>query len=253
MPEPAGDGHAERVALEHIGYPTGYTIPVDFGEHLERARLPEEQGDERALEAFLLRIYWPVRRAIAARFRGMPSEDEASRDVTQDVMLHVLSHLDACRGRAAREVWSWIWRITENAGTDYLRTRLPGLAGRLFVEEFEWATGLDSWRSWREWADDQPSSGDVVLIRVIMEAYEQMPDRTAELIWYRIVAHSTYTELAELFNTTREAARRRWQRARAFLRKWAIEVLDSMPPGPEREAARAALEDRVLPGSGDQE
>lgn len=227
-----------------FAYEPTYALPLSMLAHLERAREDDRRGDERALDALLQRIHRPVRQALAGRFRELPNAGDAVRDVALDVLTKVAGGIYDCRAEGDRQVWRWVWTVVERARIDYLRRELPRLSHLLIEEEMERVLGVRSWRDWREALDQEPASGEAMLMRHLMESYEAMPEETAQLIWHRVVLSASYEDIARAFGTTVSAAKRRWQRARRSLKKSVLRRIETLTATPDRQAAIEALAER---------
>ena len=218
----------------------GETLPLDMVEHLQRARVSDRGGDDRALDAFLLRVLAGVEPAVGNRFRDHPNAQDVVRDVTQEVLTRIVTNLHSCRATAHRQVWAWIYRIAQHAGTDYLRATARTTAVDCFLREFERATGSASWRRWRETLDETPPASELLVLRYLFESYEDCPEATAELIWHRVIYAATFEEIGALLGTSAAAAKRRWQRAIATIRRSVLRRIGELPAN-ERAAAEEEI------------
>lgn len=226
-------------------YELGYSIPVQFIEHVQRAREDLTRGDDRACDQLIGRIYSTVLRVVTRRLRGLPNSDSDATEITHEALLRVSISLDQCRATRDAEAWSWIWAIVSTARVDYLRRELPQLAHRVLQDEVARTLGVASWEDWRDGLDREPSVGDAQLMRALMQAYEALPETTMELILDRVHLGLSLRELANKYGTTPAGIKRRYQRATCTLRRQVIRLVDQgLGAGDGGRELRAALSSR---------
>lgn len=224
-------GTAGGNAVELVGwvdgshYEAGYAIPVSLVEHMHRARTDLAQGDDRASDLLVGRLYRTVRRVVRKRLRGLPNAECDAVDITHEALLKINRSLAQCRATNDHEAWSWIWTIVERTRVDYCRRELPELAHEVFRDEVARSLGIASWEDWRQALDDEPSSGEARLMRLVMECYEAMPEETMELLWERLHLGVSFPELATKYGATPGAIKRRCQRAVSTLRRQVMLLL----------------------------
>lgn len=91
-------------------------------------------GDPDALREFYAAY---GERLAAVCYRYVPDRDDA-KDVLQDSLINIVSHIDSFHYRGKGSLQAWAVRITVNESLKYLRRTQRSLFVRLDEEEFEW-------------------------------------------------------------------------------------------------------------------
>jgi DNA-directed RNA polymerase specialized sigma24 family protein len=193
-----------------------HALPLSFLRHLERARRDHEEGDDSALDALLRRVTGKVRGRLATRLRGVPDLDDAIDEIVQDALWKLVTGMAGCRARSDAQAWAWLWTLVEHARVDYLRRErhrrqtvpIDGIVGRRL-----WARADD------DGDGDGVSPGDRVLLECLMRACDELPPGSAALVWGRVILSMSDADLGRELGTAASAAKRRWQRLQARLRR----------------------------------
>lgn len=177
-----------------------------------------EHGDARALDALCRRLWDPLRRYLAKRLQGDPAARERAEDLTQDVLLRVVSHLDGLAATTDAEFRAWVLAIARRRFIDYLRQdkrdpmRTASPLGR--------PPAADRVR--------RPGPVDLALFRALTRAQGKLPDETTEIFWRRLVSGAPWAEIGQALEISEGAAKRRFQRGQQRLRRLLLDELDDL-------------------------
>ncbi len=174
-------------------------------------------GDEAAV-AELARIYGP--RVYQLAFRSLKNREDAE-EVAQDVLLKVVTRIDAFRGDSALS--SWIYRITFNAAMSRLR---HGRSARTFEIPVEWSDAGDGSgepTAGRE-AADWSSLADEAVLRgqmraTLANALEALPAIYREPVILRDLHGMTTEEASRVLQIKDQTLKSRLHRGRVILRQ----------------------------------
>jgi RNA polymerase sigma-70 factor (ECF subfamily) len=171
--------------------------------------LAARRHDPAAFEALVRRHQGPVYNFC---LRVLGQADDAA-DVAQETFVQLYSHLDRLDER--EPIAPWLFRVARNRCIDVIRRRrtvplaLPDDAGE--------STLIG------EPADDDPLPEDVVeradLQRVLSNAIAQLPPAYAEVVALRYAGDRSFAEIALILDCDEGAARVRFHRAKALLRR----------------------------------
>lgn len=170
-------------------------------ELVSRAR----RGDPAAFEELVLRHQWGVY-TLALRLTGSHHDAE---ELTQTVFLKAWRGLPAFRGEAAFS--TWLYRLTRNACTDFLRRR-----GRSREDR-----SLDD-PDLPPAADSAPSPEEALLLRerqqALTQAMDRLPEQARTILLLREVQGLDYQAIAQALDLPVGTVRSRLARARRALR-----------------------------------
>jgi RNA polymerase sigma-70 factor (ECF subfamily) len=143
----------------------------------------------------------------------MLGQSEDAADVAQETFVQLYSHLGRLDER--EPIAPWLFRVARNRCIDVIRRRrtvplgVPDDAG----------DGLPSF----EPADDEPLPDEMAeradLQRLLARAIDTLPPAYAEVVALRYAGDRSFAEIAQILNCDEGAARVRFHRAKALLRR----------------------------------
>jgi RNA polymerase sigma-70 factor (ECF subfamily) len=192
-------------------------------------------GCARALDGLLRQVEGPVYRYLLARLRAAPDAEDLARDLCQEVLIRAMMAIPRSTFASDGRLLSWALTIARNVLLDHLRRA----RGRGEVR------GDDHWG--RVESGGAPASDDAPPPRLLevlaAEALAQVPEATAELLRLRLVGGRSWKEVAETLGIAESAAKRRFQRVQAALRRKILARLDALPCEARHAAARRLPEE----------
>jgi RNA polymerase sigma-70 factor (ECF subfamily) len=182
----------------------GVALPID-GQQIVAARR-REPG---AFEALVRRHQGPLYN-FCLRMLGQ-SEDAA--DVAQETFVQLYSHLGRLDER--EPIAPWLFRVARNRCIDVIRRRRTVPLG-VPDESGESPTALEP-------ADDEPLPDELAeradLQRLLARAIDALPTAYAEVVSLRYAGERSFAEIALILDCEEGAARVRFHRAKALLRR----------------------------------
>lgn len=167
------------------------------------------RGDAEALEALSGRLWGPVRRYLLKRLGGDPGGRESAADLTQEVLLRVITHLGDLAATTDGELRAWVLAIARRRFIDHLRQRSR--------DPMRGASPLAN--PSEPGRPERPGPGERALYRALMRAQARLPDATAQIFWLRLVSGAPWSEIGEDLGISEGAAKRRFQRGQQRLRR----------------------------------
>jgi RNA polymerase sigma-70 factor (ECF subfamily) len=161
-------------------------------------------GETECFAELIRRYERPVWRVVAA----MLQDFEQSREVQQQVFVNAYLHLD--QYQLGRDFGVWIKAIARNCVRQELR-KLARESARLeaYRERLEAA-----------WKDELAAERDErAYLEALAECRGQLPDRSAHVISWRYEQGKSFDEIAEMLESTRDAAEKLLSRVRSLLRE----------------------------------
>lgn len=182
------------------------------------------RGDRGALERLVEDLYPVVRRWLGARLRHRPTADVD--DLTQTAMALVAQRVRQCTARNDRQVRAWARAVAWRVALEDLRSpparvvrRSQPLSddGNRMAGARDIPAGLLALPA----ADalDEPDERGAALARAAVRALDRMPASVGLLFWMRLVEGASWPEVARELGTTTAGVKRRFERARAQLRR----------------------------------
>lgn len=165
-------------------------------------------GDVNGPSGLLCTLRPIVRRFLLSKFGRAGEPLPWTDDIEQETLLRVHLHFHACRATSVAGVVAWVLVIARSAALDALRDELPRMR-ELGGSAIEQIADPDA-----ETDAHEPSEVAVQLV----QAQSLLSPRDAELLWHRIVANRSWSEVGSELGISWTAARRRFQRAQQFLR-----------------------------------
>jgi RNA polymerase sigma-70 factor (ECF subfamily) len=212
----------------------GLAAPVSQRESGYRLTLPltelgrfAQAGCAQALEELLRRVDGPVYRYLVVRLRAAPDAQDLALDLRQEVLIRVVASLGRCTFASDGRLLAWVLTITRNVLLDHLRA----------------ARGRGEVRNPPAWAcsvaaacDDEPVPPHP-LEGFVAETLAGLPEATAELLRLRLIGGRSWKEVGGALGIAESAAKRRFQRAQAALRRQILARVDALP----RDARRGVV------------
>ena len=127
--------------------------------------------------------------AIYAFIYGRVGNRETAEDITSEVFIKALAHLDP--SREARSVAAWLYRVARNAVADYWR----GAGGALVIT-------LDEARAYRTVRGAHDTSRQEQTAERAALVLGQLPDNYRTVLSYRLLQGLSVTETAARMGTT---------------------------------------------------
>jgi RNA polymerase sigma-70 factor, ECF subfamily len=182
----------------------GYALSIE-AEHLLAAR----RGEPGAFEALVRRHQGPLYN-FCLRMLGQ-SEDAA--DVAQETFVQLYSYLG--RLDAREPIAPWLFRVARNRCIDVIRRRRTVPLGTA-DDSAETPPRLDP-------ADEEPLPDELAeradLQRLLARAIDSLPPAYAEVVSLRYAGERSFAEIAQILECEEGAARVRFHRAKALLRR----------------------------------
>jgi RNA polymerase sigma factor (sigma-70 family) len=196
-----------------------------------------DEADE-ALEDFLTVLCGPLRRYALARLCEHHDAGDAAEDVVQETLIRIAKGVRACTAATDGQVWAWTRAIAKNIIIDFLRAPSSGSAAQELAQErheeicrnYACVTEIDELRS--------PALTS--LLGLVMTAYGDVLESTAELFWLRLIMGLEWTEIGPLLSTSASGAKRRFQRAQASMQRDVLERV-ALLPSKEQASVRRFL------------
>ena len=179
---------------------------AELAEDLRR-RLPDL--DPEALAGFF-DLYFP---RVYGYLRRLVRDEHLAEDLTQDVFLHV--HRALAGYDPERPLCPWVFTIATNKVRDYWRSRRHRQSqAEESVEEGGWADNL---------AEEGELPGDALVAQetdaALREAVDRLPEGMRVTVVLRVFEGLGFEEIGEMIGRNEVAARKRFSRALAELRR----------------------------------
>jgi RNA polymerase sigma-70 factor (ECF subfamily) len=209
---------------------------------MDLGRLARE-GCTRALDTLLRRVEPPLFRFLVSRVAAAPDAEDLARDLCQEALIRATTSIGRCTFASDGRVLAWVLTIGRNVLLDHLRQA----HGRAEVRGEAYWEGTE--------AAGQLPGEEVAPPRLLetfaAEALRDVPETTAELLRLRLVGGRSWKEVAHALGIAETAAKRRFQRAQAALRRRILARLNALPPEARRAAAHRLLASGAVPSPDD--
>lgn len=183
------------------------------------------EGDGEALERLLTQVHVHLHGFFLQWLHHRRGWEDVADDLTQEALIKCACGLRTCDAATDASFLEWCRRIAVNAGTDYLRKMRDEWAATVFIENL--ASALDRNAPGCEIATD---AGTRIMLRILHEVHESEPEETQLLLWQRVLDGESWAEAGEAFGIAGSAAKRRYERTRARLRRAVLKQLISLSP-----------------------
>jgi RNA polymerase sigma-70 factor (ECF subfamily) len=171
--------------------------------------LAARRRDPAAFEALLRRHQGPLYNFC---LRLLGQADDAA-DVAQETFVQLYSHLDRLDER--EPIAPWLFRVARNRCIDVIRRRR--------TVPLRWPDELGEATSMLEPIDDDPLPEELAeradLQRLLASAIAKLPTAYAEVVALRYAGDRSFAEIAIILDCDEGAARVRFHRAKALLRR----------------------------------
>ena len=168
-----------------------------------------QEGDEEALGVLLERLLPLARSWCVGRLRD-PGLTDLVDDVVQETGVRIIRHVRKCRASSAGELVSWVLTIAHRESSRALDRhwmRYRAILETDLVHRGDQPGDLERSKRMRQMA------------ALLSAAYAQLPQGTQKLIYLRLMEGMSWAEVGLQCHCTAAAAKRRYQRALARLRK----------------------------------
>jgi RNA polymerase sigma-70 factor, ECF subfamily len=227
-----------RAFLAGDSFPASHFDPATSLVDLRRLAA---RGDRSALEQLLRRVQRGVQRYLQRRLPDRRDCNDLADDLRQEVLIRAVSALNRATFEDDRRLLAWLLVIARNVLMDHYRAerRRPRSLPPAAME----ALGDDA--SLAAWLHSGGSPGAELLDALVSEALRGVPERTQELVRLRVQMGHSWSEVGAALGTSASAAKRRFQRAQAALRRRILVAVDNLPP---TERARLLARGRLPDG-----
>jgi RNA polymerase sigma-70 factor (ECF subfamily) len=151
----------------------------------------------------------------------MLAQNEDAADVAQETFVQLYSHLDRLDER--EPIAPWLFRVARNRCIDVIRRRRTLPLG--VVDDS--GEALNAF----EPADDEPLPDELAeradLQRLLASAIANLPPAYGEVVALRYAADRSFAEIAQILDCDEGAARVRFHRAKALLRRQLHALVDA--------------------------
>jgi RNA polymerase sigma-70 factor (ECF subfamily) len=192
-----------------------------------------QAGCAQALDRLLRRVEGPLYRYLVSRLRAAPDAGDLASDLCQEALIRASASIGRCTFASDARLLAWALTIARNVLLDHLR-RARGRAEVRHDAVREPAAGPPP-------ADE--GAPPRLLETLAAEALAEVPEATAELLRLRLVAGRSWREVGDALGIAETAAKRRFQRAQAALRRRILARVEALPAD-ARGAARRRLSPR---------
>lgn len=226
---------AQRASPSHAARaPAGGVSPPDRASERSASLVDlgrmAQAGCAPALDRLLRQVEGPMYRFLLARLRAAPDAEDLARDLCQEALIRAVAAIPRSTFASDGRLLSWGLTIARNVLLDHLRQA----RGRAEVRgETFWTRAEAPGPQPGEEAPPVPP-----LERLTSDVLAELSEETAELLRLRLVAGRSWKEVAEALKIAESAAKRRYQRAQAALRKKILARMEALPNDARRAAAR---------------
>lgn len=205
------------------------------GFHLIRLVQAAKGGCGRALECLLAEAHVHVARCCRTWLSRLGHG--AAQEVMQEALLKIAGGLGACRAENDEDLLAWCRTVARHAAFDRLRSHQREWDVRVFAEELD-HVGFET-------PDPENTTPVATLLHSLDEALQAEPEMVHTLLWHRLVRGDDWETAAEALGLTPAAAKRRFQRTTARLRRNILAGLENRPNDPIAAEARRWLRTRA--------
>lgn len=186
-------------------------------------------GDPEAQETLLAALHGPVLDYVKGYTRRMPDDRDVADDIAQEALIRIATHLHTCRASTTDQLLGWALAVARTRLTDYMR----GM--RRAVERI-----TEDIPGPAESPGSTHDPGAAALAAILRRVVRGLPRETRILLELRVQRGESWAEIADALRTTAAAAKRRFQRAQARLRRELDGSADRLPVR-QREEVYARL------------
>jgi RNA polymerase sigma factor (sigma-70 family) len=204
-------------------------------------RLAEARaGAEDALEDLLRCLHPILLRFAHYRLSDENEASELARDLTQDTLVAIIQSVGSCEAETNAQMIAWAQSILQNRINDHFRAgaRAARIQSELVVHLLHDEPPAEDEKAARERA-----LGRRVLRGIVQDVVDQLPPSRLRLLHLRVSSGAQWAQIAAEFGIERDAARRRFHRLRAYLRKAILKRLAGLEPRKRKAAQKVIRED----------
>lgn len=173
-----------------------------IGNKEERLAKRLQGGEKDALKDFYS-LYAEYLTAVCARY---VTDEEDLKDVFQDALVQILSHISEFNYRGAGSLQAWVSRIAVNQSLKYLRERHQNELARL------------SWDVPDEEENDDPPINDIPP-EVLQEMIRQLPTGYRTVFNLYVFENKSHQEIAQILGISTNTSCSQFSRAKNLLVK----------------------------------
>lgn len=189
-----------------------------------------QAGCALALDRLLRQLEGPVYRYLLGRLRAAADPEDVARDLCQETLIRAAAAIPRSTFANDGRLLSWTFTIARNVLLDHLRQA----RGRGEVRAEAYWTQVAAAGPHPE--DEAPSP--ISLETLTADVLAELSEGTAELLRLRLVSGRSWKEVAGALGIADSAAKRRFQRAQATLRKKILARMEALPYEARLAAAR---------------
>jgi DNA-directed RNA polymerase specialized sigma24 family protein len=200
------------------------------------------RGEPGALNRFVTHLAPGLARVLRQRLRGRVTVDLWWEDVLQEALFRIARDVRTCRATTGAACWGWAIAVAWHAAVDALDA--PSAAASLLRSAVLLGPAMEDSLAWRELqaltTADAEADPHTRLAHLVVEAQNALSEDAAAILWLRLVQGATWEDAAAAVGVPPAAAKRRFQRAQASLRREVLAAIQRLP-APERAALEIAL------------
>jgi RNA polymerase sigma factor (sigma-70 family) len=197
-----------------------------------------QSGDRSGAEAVLVTLYPAISRFLSRRFGRDARVVGIIEDLVQESMLRVAEQMNQCTAQHDGQVVIWALTVARRVALEQFRNWRSGivLSTRVIDLRSDLLPAPVDAESEPGYAGDPESpSVAVLLCRFAVEAQNELPEGTMDLLWARLMDEASWKEIGERFGTTEGAVKTRFQRVQRDVRR---KVLDRVARLPTQDRTR---------------
>lgn len=201
-----------------------------------------QNGERSGADAVLVSLYPAITRFLSRRFGRDARIVGIVEDLVQESMLRVAQQIDQCRAHADGQVVVWALTVARRVALEHFRNWRSGIAlasASIQLRPDLLPTSPDA----NEHADNSETetpSVAVLLSRFAVEAQNELPEATMEVIWARLMEEASWREIGSRLGLTETAVKKRFQRAQDDVRRTVLDRVAHLPD-PDRARVEAYL------------
>jgi RNA polymerase sigma factor (sigma-70 family) len=195
---------------------------------------------EGALEEILGTLHPILLRYALARLSRVDEPAQLAHDLTHDALIAIIDNLQMCQASTDSQLIAWALSILQNRINDHFRAALKARRIRFeltVVPLHDESSGADVT------LDRDLIRGRRVLRRIVRDVVDELPPSRLHLLRLRVNDGTQWRQIAAEFGIGRDAARRRFHRLQAFLRKAILKRVAGLAPRERKAALKAIRED----------
>jgi len=203
-----------------------------------------QNGERSGAEALLISLYPAISRFLSRRFGRDTRTAGIVEDLVQESMLRVAQQMDRCNAHADGQVVVWALTVARRVALEHFRNWRSGIALAAASIQLRPEFLPTPQEEANEHADltgetEKPSVA-VLLSRFAVEAQNELPEATMDVIWARLMEEASWREIGSRLGLTETAVKKRYQRAQDDVRRTVLDRVAHLPD-PDRVRVEAYL------------